>query len=111
MSNGQLIWGGGVLQVDPFTAERYSPHWMNWVELFLLLDRTYVGVRQLLISYCRYSYILQTLASGFLPKVLNWCSGRRTASDVPLRCLGCVLSVWWWCLTATNSYMYAGHRT
>lgn len=59
--------------MDPFTAERYSPQWMNWVGLFLLLDRTYVGVRQLLIGYCRYSYILQTvlLASGFLPKVLK----------------------------------------
>ena len=23
--------GGRVLQVDTFTAERYSPHWMYWV--------------------------------------------------------------------------------
>ena len=27
-----IIGGGGVLQVDTFTAERYSPHWMNWVD-------------------------------------------------------------------------------
>ena len=25
----QQISGGGVLQVDTFTAARYSPHWMN----------------------------------------------------------------------------------
>jgi hypothetical protein len=24
--------GGGLLQVETFTAERYSPHWMNWVD-------------------------------------------------------------------------------
>jgi hypothetical protein len=24
--------GGRLLQVDTFTAERYSPHWMNWVD-------------------------------------------------------------------------------
>jgi hypothetical protein len=25
----QSCWGGGLLHVDTFPAERYSPHWMN----------------------------------------------------------------------------------
>jgi hypothetical protein len=29
--SGLANWGG-VLQVDTFTAERYSPHWINWVD-------------------------------------------------------------------------------
>ena len=27
-----LFWGGGLLQVDTFTAGRYSPHLINWVD-------------------------------------------------------------------------------
>jgi hypothetical protein len=27
-----LFGGGGLSQVDTITAERYSPHWINWVD-------------------------------------------------------------------------------
>jgi hypothetical protein len=29
VATARPIMGGGLLQVDTFTAERYSPHWMN----------------------------------------------------------------------------------